>query len=103
MRSSWLTMETNSSLRSSSIFCSVTSRSTTHTPRTVPRASFTGVTVHWMWRSKSSTSSSSTCEPLYSQPRMSSEGSKPRRSSSMRPVSVVHVLAQVQQRAARPG
>ncbi len=72
--SSWLMIETNSSLRCSCSFCSVTSRSTTTTPCSVPDPSATGVMVDCTVRSKSCSSSRSTWAPPYSHPRTSSKG-----------------------------
>ncbi len=74
VRSSWLTMLTNSSLRSSSRFCSVMSRRTTTTPASELSRSVTGETVECRVRSKICTSSRSVCAPPYSQPRTSSKG-----------------------------
>ena len=57
VRSSWLTTWTNSSLRSSSSFCSVTSRSTTATPASSPPRSETAETVEASVRPAMRTSS----------------------------------------------
>ena len=57
VRSSWETMETNSSLRCSSCFSEVMSRSTTTTPTNEPTPSITGEMIECSTRSPTRTSS----------------------------------------------
>ena len=75
VRSSCETIETNSSLRWSSSFCSVMSRSTTTTPTSFAVGpSMTGDTIEWRTLSPTLISSRSGCAAGSSQPRTRSNG-----------------------------